>query len=196
MPWPYAPREAFGLQRASPRPTAKMSAVVAGLTRGVAEVVDSFLRLPPMGMELQLLTGCRVQCDERSCVLSGSMEAALAAWTRYEHVYVTAHQYIEINGIRCWSGVRGIGVKWAGEPFPARRRSTHMRYGGRVATIDAVFHTVVFVPPGRAWEHHRWLLTAELVTTDEPRDADDPPVARERVAALIEEIQAESDEEL
>ena len=192
----------FGLKARPPDPPprdTRMSAVVAGMTRGVAEVIDDFLRLPPMGVELQLLTGCRVQCDERSCVLSGSMEAAMAAWAAYPHVYVTVHQFIEIDDIRCWSDVRGIGVKWAGEPFPTRRRSTHRRYGGRVATIDAVYHAVVMVPAGRAWEHRRWLLTAdneEIEGAHEPNAAGELPVARDRVAGLIEELQAESDEEL
>ena len=172
-----------------------MSAVVAGFNRGIAEVVDSFLRLPPMVVELQELTGCRVECDERACLLIGSMEAAMAAWAAYDRVRVTVHQFIEIGGIRCWSDVQGSGVKWAGEPFPMRRRSTHQRVG-RVANIDALYRVIVFVPADRAWEHRRWLLTADNEELEEPRVTGDPPVARGRVAALIEELQTESDDEI
>ena len=174
-----------------------MSAVVAGVTRGVAEIIDAFLRAPPLAVELQELTGCRVDCDERTCVLSGSMEAATAAWAAYDRVQVTAYKFIDIDGIRCWSDEQVRGFNWAGEPFPTCRRSTHMRYGGRVANVDAVYRTVVFVPAGRAWEHRRWLLTAdieELEVPREPRVTGEQPVARDRVAGLIEELQASDDE--
>ena len=139
-----------------------MSAVVAGFNRGIAEEVDSFLRMPPLAVELHKLTGCRVRCDDRSCLIICSVEAAIAAWAAYDRVHVTVRQHTEIGGIRCWSEVDGGGVKWAGEPFPLRRRSTHQRYGGRIAIIDAVCHVLVYVPADRAWEHRRWLAGADL----------------------------------
>ena len=174
-----------------------MSAIVAGFNRGIAEVVGSFLRLPPLAVELQKLTGCRVRCDDRSCLVICSVEAAMAAWAAYDRVHVTVRQYIEIGGIRCWSEVDGGGVKWAGEPFPFRRRSTHQRYGGRVAIIDAVYHALVYVSADRAWEHRRLLAGADLEDLEEPRGpGGEPPVAHGRVAPLIEELQAESDDEI
>ena len=169
---------------------------MAGFNRGIAEEVDSFLRMPPLAVELQKLTGCRARCDDRSCLVICSVEAAMAAWAAYDRVYVTVRQYIEIGGIRCWSEVDGGGVKWAGEAFPFRRRSTHQRYGGRVAIIDAVYHVIVFVPADRAWEHRRWLPAADREELEEPRVTGEPPVAHGRVAALIEELQAESDDEI
>ena len=53
------------------------------------------------------------------------------------------------------------------------------------------------MPADRAWEHRRWLAGADFEELEEPRGpGGELPVAHGRVAPLIEELQAESDDEI
>ena len=174
-----------------------MSAVSAGFYRGIAEKVDSFIRQPPFGLELYKLTGCRVRCGSDSCVIGCSAEVAIAVWRAYDRVLVDARQYIEIDGRRCWSEVTESGVKWADEPFPVHFRSTH-RWFGRTAVIDAEYTVTVYVPVSRLWEHRRWRNVGGAELEDPLRDTSDdaPPIAHGQVAVLIEQLEAEDDDEM
>ena len=195
-----APREAFCFQQApSARLPAAMSAVCAGLYRGIAEKVDAFIRPPAFALEIHNLTGCRVGCGNNFSVISCSAEVAIAVWRTYDRVLVDARQYIQIDGRRCWSEVMESGVKWTGQAFPVYFRSTH-EWLGRAAVIDAEYTVTVFVPAARLWEHRRWRAVGGAEPEDPLRDTSDaPPIAHGEVAGIIAELEADdsdSDEDL
>jgi hypothetical protein len=175
-----------------------MSAVAAGFVYGIAARIDSFIRPLPFGVELHKLTGLRMRCGEHCFVITCGAETAVAVWRAYDRVLVTARQYIEIDGRRCWSEVEESGVNWAGERFPVHFRSVHV-YAGSTAVIDAEYTVTVYVPLGRCWEHRRWLAGGGMAELEDPlRDSSDddtpPPLAHGQVAVLIEQLETEDDE--
>ena len=158
-----------------------MSAVVAGMTRDVAEVIDEFLRPLPFGVELYKLTGHRVMHVRNEFLVACSAEAAHTIWETYADVNVTVEQYILIDGVKSYSNEREAGVKWAGEPFPPYSRFTR-RWRGRATTVDAEFTVGVCVPAERLWEHNRWLAAGGLAAIRAP---DPPETPAEHVAAQL-----------
>ena len=181
---------------------AVMSAATVGFMRGVAAEIDSFIRPLPCGVELHQLTGLRMLCGDRYFVITCGAEAAAAVWRAYDRVLVSARQFIEIDGHRCWSEVDTSGVKWAGEPFPVHFRSVH-NYVGSTAVIDAEYAVTVYIPSNRLWEHHRWLAGGGMVELEdqpraapEERDHTPPPLAHGQVAVLIEQLEAEDDDDM
>ena len=146
-----------------------MSAVVAGMTRGVAEVVDSFVRPPPMAVEIHKLTGHRVTVVRDEIMISCDAETARALWDKYD-VYVDVRQYVVVEGVRSWSNEQESGVNWTGGRFPVYHRFIR-RWRGHMTTVDAEFTVVVRVPAGRRWEHRRWADSAGAAAIEAP----DPP---------------------
>ena len=143
-----------------------MSAVVAGVTRGVAEVIDGFLRPPPMGVELSKVGHMTILRDE---VIVGGLvaEVAQVLWDTHEDVNVTLRQYVVIDNVRSWSNEVEAGVKRAGNAFPPFHRFTR-RWRGRITTVDAEFTVGVRVPAGRLWEHRRWVAAGGPATIQTP----------------------------
>ena len=147
-----------------------MSAVVAGITRGVAEEIDAYLRQPPFGVELHKLTGRRVVHLNNEFFITCNAETAQVLWNTYADIIVSVRQYVVIDGVKSWSNERESGVKRAGDPFPPHFRFTR-RWRGRMMAVDAEFTADVRVPANRLWEHRRWLAGGGLLAIQEP----DPP---------------------
>ena len=144
-----------------------MSAVVAGMTRGVAEVIDGFLRLPPMGVEMHRLTGYRVHVHRDEISMVCDAEAARIIWNHFEDVVVDVRQYMIVEGVKYWSEEQDSGVKRAGGRFPPHHQFAS-RWRGRGTTVDAEFTVSARVPVGRVWEHRRWVTTGGLAAILEP----------------------------
>ena len=166
-----------------------MSAGVAGVTRGVAEVIDNFLRPPPMAVEIYNLTGHRVTVRADDILVECGVDTAHVLWDKYD-VHVTLRQYVVIEGVRSWSNELEAGVKWAGDRFPPYHRFTR-RWRGRVTTVDAEFTVGVRVPAGRLWEHRRWVAAGghEAIRAPPPPETPEEHIPRmlrgEAVAAGI-----------
>ena len=150
-----------------------MSAVVAGMTRGVAEVVDECLRQPPFGVELHRLSGCRVVHMHNEFIIVCSAETARVIWEAYDDVNVTVRQFLIIDGVTSYSNETDAGVKRAGDPFPPHLRFTR-RWRGRVTAVDAEFTVGVRVPAERQWEHNRWLAAGGLAAIRAPPPPETP----------------------
>ena len=157
-----------------------MSAVVAGMTRGVAEVIDEFLRPLPFGVELYKLTGHRVLHMRNEFLIARNAETAQVLWNTYD-VHVSVRQYIVIDGVKSWSNELEAGVNWTGGAFPPFHSFTR-RWRGRVTTVDAEFTVGVRVPAERLWEHNRWLAAGGLAAIRAP---DPPETPAEHVAAQL-----------
>ena len=167
-----------------------MSAVVAGMTRGVAEVVDEYLRQPPFGVELHRMSGCRVEHLHNEFIIECSAETARVIWEAYDDVDVTVRQVMIIDGVTSYSNETQAGVKRAGNPFPPHLRFTR-RWRGRVTAVDGMFTVLVRVPAGRQWEHNRWLAAGgyEAIRAPPPPEIPEEHIQRmlrgEAVAAGI-----------
>ena len=161
-----------------------MSAVIAGFNRGVAEEIDSFLRMPPFGLELHKVTGRRVLHLNNEFFITCSAETAEVLWNTYDTM-VSVRQYVVIDGCKSWSNERETGVKRAGEPFPPYFCFTR-RWRGRMAVVDAEFTAYVRVPPNRLWEHRRWLAAGGLADIEEP----EPRAERHAMQLRGEEVAA------
>ena len=150
-----------------------MSAVVAGMTRGVAEVIDDFLRPLPFGMELHKLTGHRVSHVNNEFLVACNADTAQMLWENYDDINVTVSQYVVIDGVKSWSNEVEAGVKRAGNAFPPFHQFTR-RWRGRVTTVDAEFTVGVRVPAGRLWEHRRWVAAGGLAAIRAPPPPETP----------------------
>ena len=150
-----------------------MSTVVAGMTRGVAEEVDAFLRPLPLAVEIHNLTGCGIVRMRDEVIVMGGAETARVLWDNYEDVNVTVRQFVVIEGVTSYSNEEEAGVKRAGNAFPPFHRFTR-RWRGRITTVDAEFTVGVRVPAGRIWEHRRWVAAGGPATIQTPAPPETP----------------------